>query len=158
MVELNDQDYMVPLRAFVTFAAAFATPRDPFHRYSVLVGTHAAAALRPQIGLTALVSVWMDDFDANTVLSKLNRTGVFAAVWRQCYSSIRRDPSLPRIRTSLPPATSTATTRAFCRASAMAWGTVPASITVVRWGNVSRYASTCYMWCVTNRQNGGCVG
>jgi hypothetical protein len=26
MVELNDQDYMVPLQAFVTFAAAFATP------------------------------------------------------------------------------------------------------------------------------------
>jgi hypothetical protein len=80
IVELNDQDYMVPLRSFVTFAAAFATPRDPFHRYSVLVGTHAAAALRPQVGLTALVSAWMDDFDANTALSKLNRTGVFAAV------------------------------------------------------------------------------
>jgi hypothetical protein len=41
MVELNNQDYMVPLRAFVTCVAAFATPRDPFHRYSVLVGTHA---------------------------------------------------------------------------------------------------------------------
>jgi hypothetical protein len=81
MVELNDQDYMVPLRAFfVTFAAAFATPRDPFHRYSVLVGTNAAAALRPRVGLTALVALWMDDFDANTALSKLNRTSVFAAV------------------------------------------------------------------------------
>jgi hypothetical protein len=80
MVELNDQDYMVPLRAFVTFAAAFATPRDPFQRYSVLVGTHAAATLRPQVGLTALVALWMDDFDANTALSKLNRTSVFAVV------------------------------------------------------------------------------
>jgi hypothetical protein len=36
-----------------------------------------------------------------------------------------RDPSLPRIQTSLPPATSTATTRAFCGASAMAWGDCP---------------------------------
>jgi hypothetical protein len=80
MVELNNQDYMVALRAFVTFAAAFATPRDPFHRYSLLVGTHVAAALRPQVGLTALVSLWMDDFDANTTLSKLNRTGVFVVV------------------------------------------------------------------------------
>jgi hypothetical protein len=122
MVELNDQDCMVPLQAFVTVAAAFATRRDPFHRYSVLVGTHAAAALRPQVGLTALVSLWMDDFDANTALLKLNRTGVFAG------------------------------------ASAMAWGTVPASITVVRWGNVSRCASPCYIPCVTNRQNGGCLG
>jgi hypothetical protein len=80
MVELNDQDYMVPLRAFATFAAAFATPQDPFHRYSVLVGTNAAAALRPRVGLTALVALWMDDFDANTALSKLNRTSVFAAL------------------------------------------------------------------------------
>jgi hypothetical protein len=80
MVGLNDQDYMVPLRAFVTFAAAFATPPDPFHRYIVLVGTHVTAALRPQVGLTALVSLWMDDFDANTALSKLNRTGVVATV------------------------------------------------------------------------------
>jgi hypothetical protein len=54
IVELNDQDYMVPLRVFGTFAAAFATPRDPFDRYSVLVGTHAATALRPPVGLTAL--------------------------------------------------------------------------------------------------------
>jgi hypothetical protein len=38
------------------------------------------AALRPQVGLTALVALWMDDFDANTALSKLNRTSVFAAV------------------------------------------------------------------------------
>jgi hypothetical protein len=80
MVELNDQDYMVPLRAFVTFVAAFATPHDMFQRYSVLAGTHAIAALRPQVGLTALVALWMDDFDANTALSKLNRTSVFATV------------------------------------------------------------------------------
>jgi hypothetical protein len=40
----------------------------------------------------------------------------------------------------------------------MARGIVPASITVVRWGNVSRYASTCYMSFVTNRENGGCLG
>jgi hypothetical protein len=80
IVELNDQDCMVPLWAFVTFATAFATPRDPFHRYGVLVGTHAAVELRPRVGLMALVALWMDDFDANTVLSKLNCTSVFAAV------------------------------------------------------------------------------
>jgi hypothetical protein len=80
IVELNDQDYMVPLRAFVTFVTAFATPRDPFHCYSVLVGTNAAVELRPPVGLTALVALWMDDFDANTGLSKLNRTSAFAAV------------------------------------------------------------------------------
>jgi hypothetical protein len=27
-----------------------------------------------------LVALWMDDFDANTALSKLNRTSVYAAV------------------------------------------------------------------------------
>jgi hypothetical protein len=81
IVELNDQqDYMVPLRAFVTFATDFATPRDPFHRYGMLVGTNVAVELRPRVGLTALVALWMDDFDANTALSKLNCTSVFAAV------------------------------------------------------------------------------
>jgi hypothetical protein len=80
IVELIDQDYTVPLRAFVTFATAFATPRDPFHRYGVLDGTNAAVGLRPLVGLTVLVTLWMDDFDANTALLKLNRTSVFAAV------------------------------------------------------------------------------
>jgi hypothetical protein len=80
IVELNDQDYMVPLQAFVTYATAFATPRDPFHRYSVLVGTNAAVGSHPLVGLTVLVALWMDDFDANTALSKSNCTSVFAAV------------------------------------------------------------------------------
>jgi hypothetical protein len=71
---------MVPLQAFVTYATAFATPRDPFHRYGVLVGTNAAMGSHPLVGLTVLVVLWMDDFDANTALSKLNRTSLFAAV------------------------------------------------------------------------------
>jgi hypothetical protein len=33
IVELDEQDYMVPLQAFVTYVTAFATRRDPFHRY-----------------------------------------------------------------------------------------------------------------------------
>jgi hypothetical protein len=71
---------MVPLQAFVTYATAFATPRDTFHRYDMLVGTNAAMGSHPLVGLTVLVALWMDDFDANTALSKLNRTSVFAAV------------------------------------------------------------------------------
>jgi hypothetical protein len=80
IVELDDQDYMVPLQAFVTYATAFATLRDTFHRYGVLVGTHAAVGLHPLVRLTVLVALWMDDFDANTAMSKLNCTSVFAAV------------------------------------------------------------------------------
>jgi hypothetical protein len=68
IVELDSQDYMVPLQAFVTYAVAFATPRDPFHRYGVMVGTPAAVASHPVVGLTVLVALWMDDFDANTAL------------------------------------------------------------------------------------------
>jgi hypothetical protein len=40
------------------------TPRDPFHRYGVLVGTNAAVGSHPRVGLTVLVALWMDDFDA----------------------------------------------------------------------------------------------
>jgi hypothetical protein len=46
----------------------------------VLVHTTAAVASHPLVGLTILVALWMDDFDANTALSKLNPTSVFAAV------------------------------------------------------------------------------
>jgi hypothetical protein len=80
IAQMDAQDYMVPLRSFVTYATAFGTPRDPLHRYGVLVGTNAAVGSHPLVGLTALVALWMDDFDANTALSKLNRTSVFAAV------------------------------------------------------------------------------
>jgi hypothetical protein len=79
-VELDDQDYMVPLQAFVTYVTAFVTPRDRFHPNGVLVGTNAAVGSNPLVGLTVLVALWMDDFDANTALSKLNRASVFAAV------------------------------------------------------------------------------
>jgi hypothetical protein len=125
-------------------------------------------AMHPLVGLTVLVALWMDDFDANTALSKLNRTSVFAAVETvllvdptgslvAAYSNLIAAGNKHGgqegilLRTSLPPATSTAAKRAFCAAWARALGIVLATTTGVRSGNVSRYAYICYMPCVTNR-------
>ena len=65
---------------FVYYALAFATEQDPLHQYAVLVNTPPAQTFHPREGLAALVALWMDDFDANMSLSKLNHQGVFATV------------------------------------------------------------------------------
>ena len=79
-VATSGQDFMIAPQEFVLYGLAFATPLDTTHRYTRLVQTEPVQTYTPTQGLTAMLALWMDDFDANMSLSKLNRKRVFGVV------------------------------------------------------------------------------
>ena len=73
----SNGDAFVPFHDYVLFALAMATPVPKGHRYHQIVSSVAHPI---PSAVQAFVVLWMDDWDANSCHSKLNRLSIFSAV------------------------------------------------------------------------------